>query len=272
MNVNEAGDDVISIASSIPSPSSTRPAFSSETKVARKIRKDGRFPLMLKITVTEVSVLRLINPVRKSPSARKRRCRRLAERSAHGGRRQAMDRRLLRLGARCSWAPVFSTASALTRCRPATEERLRAGNDVCRASQGRRARTSAAQVAAIEHLERRLDTVCRIEQESDLRAAQNPVREIPFGRAYGCDADPALKTGIITPYQRQMSIARSNQPLLRRRRACRSPLRATDEVFRRTPGSRESLQSRRLRPCSWLEALKEVRKVMMRVCPISILS
>ena len=121
--------------------------------------------------------------------------------------------------------------------------------------------------AAIEYLEKTgFDTVRRIEQEL-VNYALPKLREIPFVELYGCDADPALKTGIITFNVKDVhphdvaTILDSFGVAVRAGHHCAQPLM---KYLGQNATCRASfyLYNTKADVDRWLEALKEVRKVM----------
>ena len=121
--------------------------------------------------------------------------------------------------------------------------------------------------AAIEYLEKTgFDAVRRIEQEL-VNYALPKLREIPFVELYGCDADPALKTGIITFNVKDVhphdvaTILDSFGVAVRAGHHCAQPLM---KYLGQNATCRASfyLYNTKADVDRWLEALKEVRKVM----------
>ena len=121
--------------------------------------------------------------------------------------------------------------------------------------------------AAIEYLEKTgFDTVRRIEQEL-VNYALPKLRQIPFVELYGCDADPALKTGIITFNVKDVhphdvaTILDSFGVAVRAGHHCAQPLM---KYLGQNATCRASfyLYNTKMDVDRWLEALKEVRKVM----------
>jgi len=118
-----------------------------------------------------------------------------------------------------------------------------------------------------EYLEKTgFDTVRRIEQEL-VNYALPKLREIPFVELYGCDADPALKTGIITFNVKDVhphdvaTILDSFGVAVRAGHHCAQPLM---KYLGQNATCRASfyLYNTKADVDRWLEALKEVRKVM----------
>ena len=121
--------------------------------------------------------------------------------------------------------------------------------------------------AAIEYLEKTgFDAVRRIEQEL-VNYALPKLREIPFVELYGCDAAPALKTGIITFNVKDVhphdvaTILDSFGVAVRAGHHCAQPLM---KYLGQNATCRASfyLYNTKADVDRWLEALKEVRKVM----------
>ena len=121
--------------------------------------------------------------------------------------------------------------------------------------------------AAIEYLEKTgFDAVRRLEQDL-VNYALPKLREIPFVELYGCDADPALKTGIITFNVKDVhphdvaTILDSFGVAVRAGHHCAQPLM---KYLGQNATCRASfyLYNTKADVDRWLEALKEVRKVM----------
>ena len=106
----------------------------------------------------------------------------------------------------------------------------------------------------------------RIEQEL-VNYALPKLRQIPFVELYGCDADPALKTGIITFNVKDVhphdvaTILDSFGVAVRAGHHCAQPLM---KYLGQNATCRASfyLYNTKMDVDRWLEALKEVRKVM----------
>ena len=121
--------------------------------------------------------------------------------------------------------------------------------------------------AAIEYLEKTgFDTVRGFVVVVGYYALPK-LREIPFVELYGCDADPALKTGIITFNVKDVhphdvaTILDSFGVAVRAGHHCAQPLM---KYLGQNATCRASfyLYNTKADVDRWLEALKEVRKVM----------